>query len=130
FDLGAARTLDHTPRIRHGRTILAPARWVLHADTITGPGRWWDRFDAWRSTRRLPTRVVLADGGTHLPLDLDQPLDRHVLAHLASGKDHIELHEQIPGAQGWLGRPAEVLATMTPVDPPDRRPPATTRVSA
>ncbi|MFD2794458.1 lantibiotic dehydratase [Promicromonospora vindobonensis] len=131
FDFGAARTLDHTPRLRYGRTILAPARWILHTGQLTkqnheqrsGRGSWWDRFDAWRTRHRVPARVVLAQDGTHLPLDLDQPLDRHLLEHLTAGKDVVEFHEQIPDGDGWLGRPAEVVAPMTPKDPPDRLPP-------
>lgn len=128
FDLGAARTLDHTPRLRYRRTILAPARWVLHTEHLTGPGSWLDRFDTWRIRHRVPARVVLADGGTHLPLDLDQPLDRRLLERAAAGANHVELHEDIPDGDGWLGRPAEVLAPMAPERPPARRPPVTVPV--
>ncbi|MFJ3405432.1 lantibiotic dehydratase [Promicromonospora sp. NPDC090134] len=124
FDLGAARTLEHTPRVRYGRTILSSARWTLHTDQLNGQRSWWDRFDAWRTYHRAPSRVVLAQGGTHLPLDLNQPLDRHLLERLTAGKSTVELHEQIPDGDGWLGRPAEVIVPMTPLDPPDRLPPS------
>ncbi|PUB32587.1 thiopeptide-type bacteriocin biosynthesis protein [Promicromonospora sp. AC04] len=124
FDLGAARTMDHTPRVRYGRTLLAPARWILHTAQLTGPGPWWDRFDAWCARHRAPSRLVLTQDGTHLPLDLDQPLDRRLLEHLAAGRSTVEFHEQIPDGDGWLGRPVEVVAPMTPQDPPDRLPPS------
>ena len=34
FDYGAARTLPYIPRLRHGRTILAPARWRLRSADV------------------------------------------------------------------------------------------------
>ncbi|WP_226900723.1 lantibiotic dehydratase [Nonomuraea phyllanthi] len=37
-DFGAANLLPHLPRIRHGRTVLSPARWIFAAGTAAGVG--------------------------------------------------------------------------------------------
>ncbi|GAB3162151.1 lantibiotic dehydratase [Myceligenerans halotolerans] len=131
FDLGAARTLNHTPRIRYGRTVLAPARWILHTDNLGDTARpWGERFDDWRTANRVPSMVVLDHGGTRLPLDLETPLDRAVLRRVIERSNRVEFQEQMPCDTTWLGRPAEVLVPMTPEPPPARRPPQAVPVTA
>jgi thiopeptide-type bacteriocin biosynthesis protein len=126
FDFGAARTLDHTPRIRYRRTVLAPARWILHTDRLNHEpgGSWTGRLHAWRAAHRVPAHIVVATGSEHLPLDLDQPTHVSILRHLARGSQRIELHEHLPGGETWLGRAAELLVPMVPANPPARPLPA------
>jgi len=137
FDFGAARALPHTPRIRHRRTVLVPARWVLTAADLRrtpgGPvaGRPADEALAdWRERWQVPDRVVLCQDELRLPLDLTQPLDRTLLrSRLArAGKaGRVELREDgRPDAHGWLGRPAQFLVPLLRTAPSSRRPPAVT----
>lgn len=129
FDLGAARTLPYVPRIRHRRTVLVPARWILTATDLPGLPRGEGEDDAlrsWRQRWRVPARVVLCHGELRLPLDLDQDLDRALLRVRVQRAGRIELHEDgPPGGQGWIGRPAELLIPMTAITPPARPLPMT-----
>jgi len=131
FDYGAARALPYIPRIRHGRTILAPARWRLQsADALHGQdpgGGAAGRLAAWRRAWRVPARVIMHDDENRLPLDLDQPLDRALLLARLARRDVTELWEDDPPeASGWAGgRPAELLVTLTLADGQERPLPAT-----
>jgi thiopeptide-type bacteriocin biosynthesis protein len=129
FDLGAARTLPYTPRIRYRRTVLAAARWIVTATDL--PGRFgYDRWDAalhaWRQRWRVPARIVVCHGELRLPLDLDHGLDRTLLRTRLERAGRLELQEGgTPGDQDWIGRPTELLIPMTAIAPPPRRPPVT-----
>ncbi|GAA3948289.1 lantibiotic dehydratase [Actinoplanes auranticolor] len=141
LDLGApARTLPYTPRIRYRRTVLAPARWLLTADDLTnaphpadataahdGDQRWDEALGRWRQRWRIPARVIACHDELRLPVDLDQPLDRALLRTRLARTDRLELREDGPtDANGWLGRPAELLIPMTLTHPAARPLPATT----
>jgi thiopeptide-type bacteriocin biosynthesis protein len=130
FDWGHARSLPFLPRVRRGRSILHPARWILAAALL--PGRtvtWQDWRAAWQQHRdqyRMPRQVLLGDDDTRLCLDLDEP------AHLALLRGHLDRHHQAvlteaPGPAGWIdSRPAELLLTLTrtPSYPPTQARPA------
>ena len=126
FDPGAARSLPYLPRIRHRRTVLAAARWLLSTGDLisAGDGTGWEtRLDAWRQCWRVPSRVVLS-----LPLNLDHRLDRTLLRARLDRSGRVELREDHPAsADGWIGRPAELLIPLTLVAPPARTLPVTTR---
>ncbi|MEO7195863.1 MAG: lantibiotic dehydratase family protein [Pseudonocardiaceae bacterium] len=63
FDWGAAVRLPYLPRVRYGRSVLSPARWLLAAGEL--PARtatrsdWETALDAWRRRLRVPVTVVL-----------------------------------------------------------------------
>jgi lantibiotic biosynthesis protein len=133
LDFGAARVLPYVPRIRYRKAILSAARWHLdRAALAASPGAGRDeRLAAWRRAWRVPARVVLWDGEQRLPLDLDVALDRQLLhAHL-DRKPRADLREDSPhGADGWLGRPAEIIVPMTVATPHPRPLPVTARPGA
>ena len=128
LDFGAARVLPYVPRIRYRKTILSAARWhldraALAASPVTGRD---ERLAAWRRAWRVPARVVLWHGEQRLPLNLDLFLDRQLLhAHL-DRHQRADLREDAPeGADGWLGRPAEIVVPMTLATPHPRPLPVT-----
>lgn len=127
LDLGVARTLPHTPRIRYRRTVLMPARWILTAAELLARENGWDAaLDGWRRRWRVPARVVACHGGLHLPLDLDQPLERTLLRSRLERAGQLEIQEDpAPEAASWIDRPAELLIPMTAIDPKPRPRPAT-----
>jgi hypothetical protein len=128
FDLGAARTLPYVPRIRCRRTVLAPARWILtRAGLAGGHGSGWDAaLSAWQQRWRAPACVVLCDRETRLPLDLEHALDRALLRARLERAGRVELHQDAPpGADGWIGRPAELLIPLTVTRPAPRPLPVT-----
>ena len=85
FDWGAAAAMPFLPRLRYGRTVLAPTRWRLEAPELPGrarPGAEWDTaLTAWRTRRRLSRHVYLVEDDRHLFLDLDQAGHRTLLRH-------------------------------------------------
>ena len=144
LDLGAAaRTLPYVPRIRHRRTVLSAARWLLSPDDLThsadtaqarvrdgvdqsGDRRWEAALRTWRRRWRVPARIIACHGELRLPLDLDQPFDCALLRTRLARAGRLELREDGPaGGDGWIGRPAELLIAMT-LTPPAPRPLPTT----
>lgn len=127
FDWGKAHTLPFLPRVRRGRSIVHPARWVISRSALpdrTAPWpRWRDAWQRYRERHRLPRKVLLGADDARLRLDLDES------AHLAVLRSHLDRHAtavltEAPGPSGWIGgRPAELLLTLAHI--PERpRPPA------
>ncbi|MEU6406315.1 lantibiotic dehydratase [Streptomyces sp. NPDC046985] len=128
FDWGVAAAMPFLPRLRYGRTVLAPARWRLEASELPGracPRDEWDNaFVEWRARRRLPRRALLVEDDRRLFLDLDEAGHRTLLRRRLD-RTHSALLDEAPepGAYGWCGgRPHEVVvplkATRSPSWPP------------
>ncbi|GAB4001722.1 hypothetical protein GCM10029992_38000 [Glycomyces albus] len=121
IDLGIARTLPYLPRLRAGRTVLAPARWLLHAEALPGPkapAAEWDRaFDAWRQRWRMPDSVAFTTGDARLPIDLGDRLDRHLLRTHLTADGKLEVAEHEPGPS-WVGRACEFAIALRATEPP------------
>ncbi|MDG4760523.1 lantibiotic dehydratase [Micromonospora sp. WMMD710] len=117
FDWGHASGLPFLPRLRRGRTIVHPARWIVDHTALPAQGTAWAQWcDAWRRhrlQRHIPEQVLVGDDDIRLRLDLDD------LAHLAVLRDHLDRHPrtvitEAPGPAGWIDdRPAELLLTLT-----------------
>jgi thiopeptide-type bacteriocin biosynthesis protein len=114
FDLGAAgRTLPHTPRIRHGRTVLSPARWLITTSDLdpelgTDAEQWDKAVQRWRQRWRVPARVIACHEELRLPLDLDHAGDRALLRTRLRRAGRLEVREDAPEG-GWITRPTELL---------------------
>jgi class I lanthipeptide synthase len=71
----------YLPRIRYGRTVLAPARWSpspeLTASTADQP-RWERCLQEWRDRWDVPARMRLTVADNRIEVDLDDPLHRMV----------------------------------------------------
>jgi thiopeptide-type bacteriocin biosynthesis protein len=133
LDFGAARVLPYVPRIRYCKTILSAARWHLDRATLAAaPGASRDeRLAAWREAWHVPARVILWHSEQRLPLDLNAALDRQLLHNHLDRHSRADLHEDSPpGANRWLGRPAEILIPMTLTTPAPRPLPPTARLGA
>ncbi|MFG3715993.1 lantibiotic dehydratase [Micromonospora sp. NPDC047730] len=124
FDWGHASGLPFLPRIRRGRTIVHPARWIIDSTVLPAPGTAWPQWRAaWqrhRQQRHIPQQVLVGDDDIRLRLDLDED------AHLAVLRDHLDRHPrtvttEAAGAAGWIDdRPAELLLTLTHSAPATR----------
>ncbi|MFI9722225.1 lantibiotic dehydratase [Streptomyces sp. NPDC052396] len=116
WDWGAALALPYLPRVRHGRTILAPARWRPADPALYGPATephdWRRRFEHWRRRAGVPRQVASVHGDHRIPLDLDDPAQLELLRH--EWQRHPDACLQEPPAGGdygnaWAGgRPTEV----------------------
>lgn len=124
FDWGAAANLPFLPRVRRGRTILAPARWRLEATELPGHRHSWtawdEAFTTWRTRRRLPNRVHLVDSDRRLPLDLDETACRVLLRTQLRKAPYVVLVEApAADADGWCGgRTHEVIVPLVAAEPP------------
>ncbi|MFF0520725.1 lantibiotic dehydratase [Actinomadura nitritigenes] len=129
LDLGAARTLPFVPRVRYGRTVLSPARWLLSSEEPGASGSredWAEGLRQWRVRWGVPARVVLCKAELRLPLDLSRPLDRSLLRLRLERDEQVELREDSPpGASGWTGRTTELVIPMVSSSPASRKPPMT-----
>ncbi|MGD6751951.1 lantibiotic dehydratase [Streptomyces sp. BH105] len=122
FPWASATALPYLPRVRYGRAILSPARWRLDRSDLPDRHATWEEWhkavDAWRTRRRVPDAVALAEGDQLLPLDLCER------AHLALLRAHLDTHESAALTEaesdgGWFdGRAHEIIAPMTAVRPP------------
>ncbi len=128
FDWGpASRDLPFLPALRHGRTLLSRARWLLPAADLPDRSAGWQRWDAaltrWLDITGCPPAVSLGVGDQTLGLDLAEP------AHRALLRDHLTRNtgaqlRTTQGDDGWIdSHPHEIvvpLATTTPAPPAPR----------
>ncbi|WP_129297664.1 lantibiotic dehydratase [Streptomyces lydicus] len=99
------------PRVRHGRTVLCPARWLpdraLRAAAEGGDEEWERQVGQWRQRWDVPRRVLLTKADHRVAADLDDPL------HLMAFRDEVRrspgltVVEQFAGAAGrqWFRGP-------------------------
>jgi hypothetical protein len=123
FDWGHASGLPFLPRVRHGRSIVHPARWIIARTALPARTAEWPQWrDAWqrhREQHRFPREVLVGDD-VRLRLDLDDH------AHLWVLRGQLDRHAgtlitEAPGPAGWIGgRPAELLLTLTRTEPATR----------
>lgn len=116
WDWGRARSMTFLPRIRYGRTVLAPARWRIQsglADTRLRWTDWLDRFQLWRAEWRVPDVVDAVRKDHVLRVDLRSRFDLRLLYTDLRSYPDTELQElPLDGrvGMGWSGgRAAEVV---------------------
>ncbi|MGC9671416.1 lantibiotic dehydratase [Planosporangium sp. 12N6] len=124
FEWGHAAGLPFLPRLRRGRTIVHPARWVIERAALpgrtAGGSQWRDAWQRHHHRRHLPQHVLLGGDDVRLRLDLDDA------AHLSVLREHLDRHArtvitEAPGPAGWIdNRPAELLLTLTHPTPAAR----------
>ncbi|MFJ2955714.1 lantibiotic dehydratase [Streptomyces sp. NPDC087270] len=129
FDWGAAECLPFLPRIRCGRSILAPAQWSLSRADLPAPSspmsRWTAALDAVRGQRNLPANIAVGSADRQLRLDLDDPMDLAVLrAHFDAADGPVTVRETPTAADyGWLqGRAHEIVIPLAATAPPASTP--------
>ncbi|WP_336049118.1 lantibiotic dehydratase [Streptomyces sp. CA2R101] len=99
------------PRVRHGRTVLCPARWLpdraLRAAADGGDEEWERQVGRWRQRWDVPRQVLLTKADHRIAADLDDPL------HLMAFRDEVRrspgltVVEQFGGTAGrqWFRGP-------------------------
>ncbi|MCI3934520.1 lantibiotic dehydratase [Streptomyces sp. AN091965] len=146
FDWGLLDSAPVLPRVSRGRVVLRPARWRIDVDMpgavqpFTGAlpdrDRFFDAFQEWRRTWRVPKWVCLSVLDNKLLLDLDHPLcvdeiHRELRRTTAVGSLPLMLEEMLPDfSQLWLrdpdGRPyaSEIVVPLLARDAAATRRPA------
>jgi thiopeptide-type bacteriocin biosynthesis protein len=126
FDWGAAARLPFLPRVRHGRSVLAPATWRIRPSDLPSPdasaARWRHSVTAWRQRMRVPATVEVGDSDRALRLDLDRGADTALLRAELQQAGQVTLREAPePGAYGWFdARPHEITLAMAATNIPLR----------
>ncbi|MGH3720520.1 MAG: thiopeptide-type bacteriocin biosynthesis protein [Pseudonocardiaceae bacterium] len=135
FAWGAADCLPFLPRVRYGRSVLAPARWRVQAGELPGADAPWPAWAAAmaavRARLRLPANVQVGGSDRWLRLNLDEAMDLAVLrTHLGSAANAATVVEA-PTVRdhGWLGgRAHEIVIPLASTTPPAPTPAVVTRL--
>ncbi|MFI1496638.1 lantibiotic dehydratase [Streptomyces platensis] len=89
------------PRVRHGRTVLSPARWLpdraLRAAADRGGEEWSEQVGQWRRRWDVPRRVLLTKADHRVAVDLDDPQHLPVLRDELRRAAGLTLVEQYGG---------------------------------
>ncbi|WP_051815122.1 lantibiotic dehydratase [Streptomyces violaceoruber] len=122
FDWGpVASALPCLPRVRHRRTVLAPARWKLSAaDLPAGPygPAWHEALGDWAATWRCPARVQLLDDDRSVTVDRTEPLHARLIHQHLRLHQHAVLAEAVNDEElGWLGHAHELTVPLVTTRP-------------
>jgi class I lanthipeptide synthase len=93
------------PRVRHGRLVLALARWRLSDDesVLLGSVRGSERIAAvqeLRERRRLPRFVTVGPSDGQLIVDLDNPVSVELMVEMITRAEETVLTELWPSPDG------------------------------
>lgn len=99
------------PRVRHGRTVLCPARWLpdraLRAAADRGDEEWDQQVGQWRQRWDVPRQVLLTKADHRVAADLDDPLHRMAFRDEVRRAPGLTVVEQYGGRDGrqWFRGP-------------------------
>jgi len=101
WDWGALGSAPFLPRVTFGRLVLSQARWLVSHEELktlseASADAWFQAVQTWRTARKLPRYVVLADGDNALPVDLENVLSVDSFIHIIKSRSRIELQEMWP----------------------------------
>lgn len=121
-----ASELPYLPRVRYGRSVLAPARWRLDDEALppkTAPQPVWERaLDQTREHQGWPRWVNVGERDRLLCLDLEAAMDRTVLRdHLnrTTATSTVVYEAPDPAGYGWNnGHAHEIVVPLACTTPP------------
>ncbi|MGW6394928.1 lantibiotic dehydratase [Streptomyces sp. NPDC055103] len=113
WNWGAWSAAPAQPRVRHGRTVLSPARWlpddsVRRAASSDDTDRGFATVVArWRERRGVPRHVLLTRADNRIAVDLDDPLHLLVLREESKRPRGLTVVERYGAGHGdsWLTGP-------------------------
>lgn len=115
---GAADRLPFLPRVRYGRTVLAPATWRPDrrlADQRLSSAEWRRALAEWRERWGVPELVQVAFEDNCLPLNLSATLHQRLFRdELRRRQEPVrEVFSADEGATGWLdGHAGEIVVPL------------------
>ncbi|WP_027932691.1 lantibiotic dehydratase [Amycolatopsis thermoflava] len=123
---GDLSTAPALPRVRYGRTVLAPARWLPSREMLDPSSDWSDVVRRWRQRWDVPRRVQLTSSDNRIPIDLTD--DGHLAVFRAELRKtpRLVVQEVLSQGDGWLdGHACEVVFQLFGERPAARPAPAT-----
>lgn len=126
WDWGQAAQLPYLPRIRYGRTVLAPARWLVDPrlrEATMDVAEWSRLFERWRADWAPADVVDVVRGDQRVRVDLTDPGERLLLRDELGKPGEVRLREVVDrGGAGWAHGHAVEIAL--PLRPPETVHPA------
>ncbi|CAL9278078.1 Nisin biosynthesis protein NisB [Streptomyces sp. SudanB5_2050] len=109
WDWAGHDTLPYLPRVRFGRVVAMPRRWLpgrrlRDAARAKGAEVWEQGLDAWRRRLAVPDRLQIARHDQMYPVDLRDRWDRDLLrAELTAAHPQFVLYEDLTADGAGLG---------------------------
>ncbi|MEW1682546.1 lantibiotic dehydratase [Streptomyces sp. NPDC093594] len=132
WDWAGHETLPYLPRVRYGRVVVMPKRWLpgrrlRDAARAKGAEVWEEGLDAWRRRLAVPDRLQIARNDQMYPVDLRDRWDRDLLrAELTASHPRFVLHEDLTAdgtGLGWNGgHSTEIVVPLAGARPSGGRP--------
>jgi thiopeptide-type bacteriocin biosynthesis protein len=119
WDWGQAANLPYLPRIRHGRTVLAPARWLVDPrlrDITLEVAEWSRLFEQWRTDWSPADIVDVVREDQRVRVDLTHPGERLLLRDELGKPREVVLQEVLDVGTGWAhGHAVEIALPLCPL---------------
>ncbi|GHE38238.1 lantibiotic dehydratase [Streptomyces cellulosae] len=109
WDWAGHDTLPYLPRVRYGRVVAMPKRWLpgrrlRDAARAKGADVWEQGLDAWRRRLAVPDRLQIARNDQMYPVDLRERWDRDLLrSELCAPQPQFVLYEDLTAEGAGLG---------------------------
>ncbi|MFI9316123.1 lantibiotic dehydratase [Streptomyces althioticus] len=109
WDWAGHDTLPYLPRVRYGRVVVMPKRWLpgrrlRDAARAKGAEVWEEGLDAWRRRLTVPDRLHIARNDQMYPVDLRDRWDRELLrSELTALHPQFVLYEDLTADGAGLG---------------------------
>ncbi|GAA2338720.1 lantibiotic dehydratase [Streptomyces cuspidosporus] len=109
WDWAGLDVLPYLPRVRYGRVLLAPRRWLpgrrlRDAARARDGSAWQEGLREWRRRLVVPDRVQIARNDQMYPIDLRDPWDQDLLrSELSAAQPRFVLYEDITADGAHLG---------------------------
>ncbi|NIH85784.1 lantibiotic dehydratase [Amycolatopsis granulosa] len=122
---GALAPAPYLPRVRYGRTVLAPARWRPSHEMLERTSSWPEAVRAWRQRWEVPRWVQLTSSDNRIRIDLDDPGHLRLFDAELRKTPRLVVQEVLAHGDGWLGGHAcEVVFPLLGERPAERPAPA------